>query len=150
MNETPPFPAYEEKAAPPVPASSYESFITAAEETLGRNELDKAFALYGSASESIPTDDKRQTRVLERQGLILIKQNNCARAKRFYSAAIRTAKKHNLRGRDVAGAYSGLAYCQEKSGDPDWAAANYRAAINVTDDAALKAELQKRLAGLKK
>jgi hypothetical protein len=150
MNETHPFPAYEEKTAPPVPAGSYESYMTAAEEALGRNELDKAFALYGKASESIAPEDKRQTRILERQGLILIKQNNCARAKRFYSAAIRTAKKHNLRGRDVAGAYSGLAYCQEKSGDPGWAAANYRAAINATDDAALKAELQKRLAALKK
>jgi len=135
---------------PPSIAGTYETFLENAQEDLENNELSSAFAWYGKASESIPPEDKRQTHILERQGLILVKQSNCTRAKKFYSAAVKTAKKNNLRGKDVANAYSGLAYCQEKSGNSEWAASNYRAAITATDDAALKAKLQKRLAALKK
>lgn len=147
-----PEPAREEEIVPPPPsiAGTYETFLENAQEDLENNELSSAFAWYGKASESIPPEDKRQTHILERQGLILVKQNNCTRAKKFYSAAVKTAKKNNLRGKDVANAYSGLAYCQEKSGNSEWAASNYRAAITATDDAALKAKLQKRLAALKK
>jgi len=106
--------------------------------------------LYGKASESIALEDARQVYVLERMGLILVKQGNCDRAKKFYAASVKAAKKHKLRGKEVSNAYSGLAYCQEKSGKLEWATANYRAAIDATDDAELKSKLQKRIPTLRK
>lgn len=130
--------------------ATYSDLLANADEDFANNELDGAFSWYGKASESIPADDKRQVHILARQGLILTKQSNCTRAKKFYAAAIKAGKTHNMRGKDMANAYSGLAYCQEKSGNLDWAAANYRAAIVATDDAALKAKLQKYLTVLKK
>lgn len=124
---------------------TYDAYMEYAEDYLSQRDYENAFIQYGNASKSISVDDERQVYILERQGLTLIKRKNCKRAKRFYAAAIRIAKKLKVADKNVVNAYSGLAYCQEKSGNTDWAATNYKKALKLTDDANLKTKILKRL-----
>ncbi|MCG2725883.1 MAG: PorV/PorQ family protein [Elusimicrobia bacterium] len=124
---------------------SYEAYLEYAEDYLAQRDYENAFNEFGKASESISIDDGRQVYILERQGLILLKQNNYSRCKRFYSAAIKTAKSLNIADKNVVNAYLGLAYCQKKTGGEKWAIINYKAVLKLTKDSNTKLRIEKAL-----
>ena len=128
-----------------VKQEGYEDYIKKADEYLSLDDLDNAFNEYGKASKSISVDDERQISILERQGYILAKQNNCARAKKLYASSINLSKKLNIKNKDVINAYLGLAYCQKEEGNSEMALKNYKAALKITDNPATKKKIEKKI-----
>jgi predicted negative regulator of RcsB-dependent stress response len=128
-----------------VEQEGYEDYIKKADEYLSLDDLDNAFNEYGKALKSISVDDERQIYILERQGYILDKQNNCTRAKKFYASAINLSKKLNVKNKDVVNAYLGLAYCQKEEGNSEMALKNYKAALKITDNPSTKKKIEKKI-----
>jgi len=128
-----------------VKQEGYEDYIKKADKYLSLDDLDNAFNEYGKASKSISVDDERQIYILERQGYILAKQNNCTRAKKFYASSINLSKKLNVKNKDVVNAYLGLAYCQKEEGNSEMAIKNYKAALKMTDNPATRKKIKKKI-----
>ena len=128
--------------------ASYDGYIENAENYLMQKDYENAFIEYGNASETLDKEDKRQIDILERMGLILLKQKNYLRSEKFYYASIKTAKTLDITDEIVVSAYLGLAYCQKKRGKTDWAIINYKTALKLTKNPNTKLRIEKTLNNL--
>lgn len=132
----------------PAPASVRAGAVEAlksARSHTARKEYKKAYSEYEHALAVLPKTDARRIFALERQGMLLLKEKNLAKAKKAYLDAIQTAKHLKNTGRDTMNAYSGFAYCLKKEGDIDGAARNYQIAMDLAVDDKAKTKIKKAL-----
>jgi len=104
-----------------------------------------ASAKCRAASALLSANDARRIYLLERQGWLVLKENDIPKAKQLYIEAIWTAKKQKTSGKNMVNAYCGLAYCMEKSGDIFAAELNYNHALELTANERLTSEIEKAL-----
>ncbi len=127
------------------PQGRYEAYMKYAENYLTKKNYKNAFLLYGNASKTLSKEDERQIYILERMGLILVKQKNYSRAEKFYLTAIKTVKNLSITNTNAVNAYLGLAYCQKKRGKTNWAIINYKTALKLTENPNTKLRIEKAL-----
>jgi tetratricopeptide (TPR) repeat protein len=138
--------------AVPAPASNkdLEFHLAAAGKYFSRKQYKSAAAEYDAALPFLPAGDARAVRLLERQGAMLLKARKDLKAQEQFEAAIAKAKELNASGEDLANAYLGLGYCQEKAKKAPEAIASYEKAIELTGSKDLKARLAGTINDLKK
>ena len=124
---------------------TYETYLENAEDYLMQRDYENAFVQYGKASETLDNEDERQIYILERLGLILLKQKKYLRSEKFYYASIKTAKNLDIINETVVSSYLGLAFCQKKTSKTKWAITNYKTALKFTNDANTKLRIEKAL-----
>ncbi len=135
-----------------VPASSkdLEFHLAAAGRYFSKKQYRSAAAEYGAALPFLPAGDARAVRLLERQGAMLLKGGRDLKARELFEAAIAKAGELNVSGDDLANAYLGLGYCQEKAKKNPEAIASYEKAMDLTGSKKVKARLADTISGLKK
>ena len=155
--ETPAAPPAEIKPAAPAPAESaaaangdLDFHLSAAGKYSAQKRYRSAAAEYGAARAFLPAGDARAVRLLERQGAMLLKAGRDMKAQEQFLAAIGKAKELNASGEDLANAYLGLGYCQEKAKKTPDAIASYEKARELTGSKTLKASLADTINGLKR
>lgn len=143
----------EEEAAGPDPledgaeqeeeeTDEYETRAALGDGYFSRKEYKSALAEYGAALSALAPDDGRRVYGLERQAAACLKLNDLNKAREFYLAAIMTAKKMNLGGKDLVNSYLGLAYCFGRSGKTGLAAKNYRKALSLSESEAVRNKIR--------
>ena len=139
-------------AVPALPASNgdLEFHLAAAVKYSSRKQYKSAAAEYGAALPFLPAGDARAVRLYERQGAMLLKAGKDLKAQEQFLAAIEKAKELNTSGDDLANAYLGLGYCQEKAKKTPEAVASYEKAMELTGSKTVKARLAGTIQDLKK
>lgn len=143
------------EAAPaaPAPAATADSgdldyHIAAAKKYALRKKYLSAAAEYGAAVPFVPAGDARAVQLLERQGAMLLRGGNEAKAQDAFKAAIAKAEDLKTSGPDLGNAYLGLGYCQEKAGKVKDAIKTYEKALELAPRKA-KAKISQTIADLK-
>lgn len=124
--------------------------LKAARRYSGAKRYRSAAAEYGAAAGFMAAGDDRLVHTGERQGAMLLRAGDMAKAQPYFQSAAAKAAELNSSGRDAVNAYLGLAYCQEKAGKTAEAVASYEKALVLTDNPQVKAKVAKTLDGLKK
>lgn len=96
----------------------------------------------------VPAGDARAVQLLERQGAMLLRGGNEAKAQDAFKAAIAKAEDLKTSGPDLGNAYLGLGYCQEKAGKVKDAIKTYEKALELAPRKA-KAKISQTIADLK-
>lgn len=142
----------EPKPAEAVPASNgdLEFHLAAAGKYFSRKQYKSAAAEYGAALPFLPAGDVRAVRLYERQGAMLLKAGRAPKAQEQFETAIAKANELGASGDDLANAYLGLGYCQEKAKKTPEAIASYEKAMELTGSKTVKARLTDTINDLKK
>ena len=143
-------PAEAKPAAAAEPSGDLKFHLDAAAKYAAKKQYRSAAAEYGAAVEFLPAGDVRVVRLLERQGAMLLKTGKDLKAQEFFVSAVAKAKELNASGEDLANAYLGLGYCQEKAKKIPEAIASYGSAIELSNSKTVKARLADTISGLKK
>lgn len=147
-----------EAAAAPAPAAApaarkntdLDFHVESAKKYFAKKKYRSAAAEYAAALPYVPAGDALAVNVLERQGAMLLKAGENAKAKERFLAAIKKAGELNSSGDDLANAYTGLGYCQEKENKAAEAIASYEKARGLTSSKAARARLAGAIQDLKK
>lgn len=141
----------EAKAAGTAPAASgdLEFHIAAASKYSAKRRYRSAAAEYGAAVPFLPAGDARAVRLLERQGAMMLKAGNEAKAQEHFLAAVNKAEEFKSSGKELADAYLGLGYCQEKAGKTAEAVDSYEKARALSDSKKVKDRITKTISDLK-
>lgn len=156
-----PAPAAEAKPAAPAPAAAPAAETTESEKELAfhlrsarryaaAKRYRSAAAEYGAALAFIPAGDARAVHSLERQGAMVLKAGDTAKAQEHFQAAIGKANGLKASGSDLANAYLGLGYCQEQAKKIPDALASYEKAMDFSPSPRVKAKIAKTISDLKK
>lgn len=137
-------------AAVPASGKDLDFHLAAAGRYFSKKQYRSAAAEYGAALPFLPAGDARAVRLLERQGAMLLKGGRDLKARELFEAAIAKAGELNVSGDDLANAYLGLGYCQEKAKKTPEAIASYEKAMELTGSKTVKARLAGTVSGLKK
>ena len=81
---------------------------------------------------------------------MLLRVGHEARAQERFLASIAKAKELNAQGEDLANAYLGLGYCQEKAKSVPDAIASYEKALALSANEKTKARITETIGNLKK
>lgn len=109
-----------------------------------------AAAEYGAAVAFLPAGDAREVQLLERQGAMMLRVGDEAKAQEHFLAAIARAGALNVSGNDLANSYLGLGYCQEKAKKPADAIGSYEKAMELSASKKIKDRIAKTISDLKK
>lgn len=109
-----------------------------------------AAAEYGASLAFLPAGDARAVHALERQGAMLLRAGDSAKALEHFQAAIGKANGMKAPDKDVANAYLGLGYCQEQAKNIADALVSYEKAVNFSPSPKIKARIAKTISDLKK
>lgn len=150
-----------EAAPAPVPAEAKPAAGAESEKELAfhlrsarryaaRKQYRSAAAEYGASLGFIPEGDARAVHALERQGAMVLRAGDAAKAQEYFQAAINKANGMKASGRDVANAYLGLGYCQEQAKKIPEALASYEKALDFSTSPNVKAKIAKTISDLKK
>jgi len=143
-------PAEAKPAETAAPASGdLEFHLAAASKYSARKRYRSAAAEYGAAVPFLPAGDARAVRLLERQGAMMLRAGNEARAREHFLAAINKAKELKSSGKDLADSYLGLGYCQEKANKAAEAVDSYEKARALSDSKKVKDRITKTISDLK-
>ncbi len=137
-------------AAAPASDGDLEFHLAAAGKYFSRKQYKSAAAEYRAAMPFLPAGDARAVYLLERQGAMQLKAGKDLKAQEQFLAAIGKAKELNTAGEDMANAYLGLGYLQEKARKIPAALASYEKSLELTGSKTLKARLLATINGLKK
>lgn len=135
-------------AAPAGDEKELDFHLGAARRYAAARKYRSAAAEYGAAAKFVAPGDPRAVHLAERQGAMLMKGGNEAKAAELFRAAI--AAEQNGTGPDLANAHLGLGYCLEKAGKTAEALASYEKALALSTNRRVKARLAKTIADLKK
>lgn len=130
-------------------AGDLEFHLSAARKYAARKHYRSAAAEYAAAAPFLPAGDARAVHLLERQGAMLLRSGDEAKAAGLFSAAIGKAKELKAAGGDLANAHLGLGYCLEKKNDVPAALANYEKALQLSSSRTIKARIAKTIDDLK-
>lgn len=136
-------------AAAPEAGGDLEFHISAARKYAFRKQYRSAAAEYGAAVPFLPAGDARAVQLLERQGAMLLRAGDTAKAGPLFSSAISKAEELKTAGADLANAHLGLGYCLEKKGDIPGAIKSYEKARALSTSRTIKARLAKTIGDLK-
>lgn len=141
----------EAKAAETAPAASgdLEFHLAAASKYSAKKRYRSAAAEYGAAVPFLPAGDARAVRLLERQGAMMLKAGNEARAQEHFLSAVNKAQELKSSGKDLADSYLGLGYCQEKANKVAEAVDSYEKARALSDSKKVKDRITKTISDLK-
>lgn len=152
-----------ELAAPAEPPAEPKPAVTAADtggeldfhmaaagKYAARRRYRSAAAEYGAAFGLLPAGDARAVHLLERQGAMMLRAGDAAKAREHFLAAIDKAKELNTSGDDLAGSHLGLGYCLEKAGNIPAAIENYETALKLSSSKTIKSRISKTISDLKK
>ena len=137
-------------AAAPAAKGDLEFHLAAAGKYSSRKQYKSAAAEYGAALPYLPAGDARAVFLLERQGAMLLKAGRDLKAREQFEAAIAKAKDLGVSGEDLANAYLGRGYVEEKAKKAPEAIADYEKAMELTGSKTLKARLAGTISDLKK
>ena len=144
-------PAAEPAAANPSAGPGDLAFhLAAAQKYAARKKYRSAAAEYAAAAPFLPAGDQRAVFLLERQGAMLLRAGDEARAGENFQAAIDKAGELGVSGNDLANAYLGLGYCKEKAKKVPEAIASYEKAMELSPSAKIKARIADTIGALKK
>ncbi len=124
--------------------------LAAARRYYARKKYLSAAAEFKAALRFLPAGDARAVYLLERQGAMLLRAGRLEKAQEDFKAAIAKAGDVGSSGEDLANAYLGLGYCQERTGNIAEAVANYQKAMAFTSRKMIKARLADTIRELKK
>lgn len=127
----------------------YQTYLDNADNYIAQRDYTNARQEYAKALINISVDDNRRVYLYERQGYMAVKEKNVARAKNYYLAAIGAAKMQTVYDKHAVNAYSGLAYCFEKTGNIPLAVKNYEKALELTADDNVARRIEKTLERLR-
>lgn len=148
-----PAPAPESPAPAAAPAQEtggdLEFHLGAARKYAFKKQYRSAAAEYGAAVPFLPAGDARAVQLLERQGAMLLRAGDTAKAGPLFSSAISKAEELKTAGADLANAHLGLGYCLEKKGDIPGAIKSYEKARALSTSRTIKARLAKTIGDLK-
>jgi len=137
-------------AAAPVSNGDLEFHLSAAAKYAAGRKYNSAAAEYGAAAGFLPAFDIRAVHLLERQGAMLLRAGNMAKAQGYFSSAIEKAKELKSSGNDLAMAHLGLGYCLERENKISEAIANYEKVLDFTTSKTIKARVGETIDTLKK
>ncbi|MDD5209364.1 MAG: tetratricopeptide repeat protein [Elusimicrobiales bacterium] len=126
-----------------------EFHLAAASKYFAKRRYRSAAAEYGAAVPFLPAGDARAVRLLERQGAMMLKAGNEAKAQEHFLSAVNKAKELKSSGKDLADAYLGLGYCQEKANKVAEAVDSYEKARALSDSKKVKDRITKTISDLK-
>lgn len=142
------------EAKPPAAGSESEKelafHLRSARRYAAAKRYRSAAAEYGASLGFIPEGDARSVHALERQGAMVLKAGDTAKAMEHFQAAIARANGMKASGRDVANAYLGLGYCQEQAKKIPDALASYEKAMQFSTSPKIKSRIAKTISDLKK
>lgn len=138
------------KPAPAADHSDLKFHLSAAKRYYARKKYLSAAAEFKAAAQFLPAGDVRAVYLLERQGAMLLRARQLDKAQEDFKAAIAKAGEVGSSGEDLANAYLGLGYCEERTGKTAEAVGNYQKAMAFTSRKMIKARLADTIAGLKK
>lgn len=136
-------------AAAPEAGGDLEFHLSAARKYAFKKQYRSAAAEYGAAIPFLPAGDARAVQLLERQGAMLLRSGDTAKAGPLFSSAISKAQELKTAGADLANAHLGLGYCLEKKGDIPGAIKSYEKARALSTSKTIKARLAKTIGDLK-
>lgn len=123
--------------------------VGAAKKYYSKKQYKSAAAEYGAALRFVPAGDPRAVNLLERQGAMLLRADNCAKAGEIFRGAIKKAKDLNSSGKDLANSHLGLGYCLEKQSVIPEAIENYERARELSTGKTARARIAKTIRELK-
>jgi len=124
--------------------------LAAAGKYAARKSYRSAAAEYGAAIPFLPVGDARAVHLLERQGAMMLRAGDEPKARERFLASIRKAEELKTSGNDLAAAYLGLGYCQEKEKKAPDAITSYEKAMELSGSKVIKARIAKTINDLKK
>jgi len=124
--------------------------LAAADKYAAKKKYRSAAAEYGAAQGSLPARDPGAVHLLERQGAMFLKAGAVLKAQGYFDSAIKKAGELKTAGEDLAEAYMGLGYCQEKANKVPEAIASYGKARDYSGKRTVKARLSKTISELQK
>jgi len=127
-----------------------EFHLRAARKYAAAKRYRSAAAEYGAAVPFLPAGDPRAVSLLERQGAMILKTGDTAKAREHFQAAIEKARELNASGKDLADSYLGLGYCLEKANKITEAIDSYEKALALSTGKSVKARISKTISDLKK
>ena len=136
--------------AAPAAGKDLDFHIAAGGKYAAKKKYRSAAAEYGAALLYLPAKDPRAVYLLEREGAMMLKAGDAARAQGYFQASIESARELNVSGKDLANSHLGLGYCLEKAGKVPDAIANYQKAMELSSNKTIKARLAKTISDLKK
>lgn len=145
-----PAPAAAVKPAPAADPRDLKFHLSAARRYYARKKYLSAAAEFKAAARFLPAGDALAVYLLERRGAMLLRAGQLDKAQEDFKAAIAKAGEVGSSGEDLANAYLGLGYCQERTGKTAEAVGNYQKAMAFTSRKMIKARLADTIAGLKK
>lgn len=148
--ETAPAPAEAKPAAGSESEKELAFHLRSARRYAAAKRYRSAAAEYGASLGFIPEGDARAVHALERQGAMVLRAGDAAKAQEHFQAAINKANGMKASGRDVANAYLGLGYCQEQAKKIPEALASYEKALDFSTSPNVKAKIAKTISDLKK
>ena len=124
--------------------------LDAAKKYSAKRKYRSAAAEYEAAFGFLPAGDFRAVHVLERQGAMMLKAGNEAKAREHFLAAIKKAQELNIKGSDLSNSYLGLGYCMEKEHKAPDAISDYEKALEFAAGKTTKDRIAETLSNLKK